>query len=117
MAGEETPRKDFRLSAEEIASLAPGLGACIATDRVVVDGCKVGYMYREEPDNRTDSGWRFFAGDEDEAYTADPDRLGVYEVNTVVNHDPAVLPFLDAPEGSRFERTDDDSFELLDDGE
>lgn len=40
---------------------------CFATDRILVDGCKVGYMYREEPDSDSsmpDSGWRFNAGDE-----------------------------------------------------
>ena len=33
-----------------------------------VEGCKVVYCYREEPDGGWDSGWRFTAGDESEAY-------------------------------------------------
>lgn len=44
---------------------------CFAKDRILVDGCKVGYMYREEPDvdcEMADSGWRFTAGDESEEY-------------------------------------------------
>ena len=43
---------------------------CFATDRILVDGEKVGYMYREEPadGNDWDSGWRFTAGDESQEY-------------------------------------------------
>ena len=45
--------------------MALGYGSCYASDRIAVDGCPVGYCYREEPDNDTDtdSGWRFFAGE------------------------------------------------------
>src|SRR5690349_12184910 len=99
--------KNFRLSPDQILPLAPGLGACIASDRIVVDGRPVGYMYRETPMNRHDSGWRFLAGDEDEAYMADNDNHGVYDVNTIVNYCPAILPHIDAEAGSAFERDDE----------
>ena len=39
-----------------------------ASDRITKEGFKVGYMYREQPDEgRPDSGWRFLAGNEDDA--------------------------------------------------
>jgi hypothetical protein len=53
-------RKHFRLSAEQIKSLAVGYGSCLASDRITVDGSPVGFMYRESPDGSGDSGWRFF---------------------------------------------------------
>lgn len=34
--------------------------------RIVEEGWKVGFMYRREPNNPADSGWTFFAGNEDE---------------------------------------------------
>jgi hypothetical protein len=108
--------KLFKLKREQIAPVAPGLGGCLSTDRIVVDGELVGYMYRESPNNELDSGWRFFAGDEDASYMADSQRHGVYDVNTIVNYDPEILPFLDAAVGSRFERTEG-TFRLLGDGE
>jgi hypothetical protein len=68
-------------------------------------------MYREEPDNKSDSGWRFFAGDETDDYTEDPDHIGIYDVNTIANYDPAITPHLDAPAGSAFGRSGD-TFQL-----
>lgn len=98
-------RKPFRLSAEQIRPLAPGHGACFATDRITVDGEPVRYMYREAPDNDVDSGWRFLAGTEDQAYLDDSAKIGLYDVNTLANYDPDIIPLLDAPEGSAFERS------------
>lgn len=89
--------KKFRLAPEQIAPIALGIGGCLATDRIVVDGCAVGYMSRERPLNEQDSGWRFFSGDEGELYMAHNGNHGVYDANTVVNYDPSILPFLDAP--------------------
>lgn len=90
-----------------------GLGGCMASDRITVDGARVGYMYREPPIRPEDSGWRFLAGDEDEAYMADPARHGIYDVNTIVNYDPDVLPFLEWPPGSGFERGADGRFRAV----
>lgn len=61
-------------------------------------------MYREDPDRDVDSGWRFMSGFEDEAYLNNPDNHGIYDVNTIANYDPDIIPFLDAPTGSAFER-------------
>ena len=106
--------KKFKLTKDEIIPLAVGIGGCVATDRIVVDGSKVGYMYREPPINRMDSGWRFFAGDEDASYMADRTRHGVYDVNTIANYDPDIVPSLLAEVGSKFERIPGASFRSLD---
>lgn len=104
--------KVFKLTGEQIRQLIPNMGACFATDRITVDGLKVGYMYREQPDKAVDSGWRFFAGDESQEYVDDPDNTTIYAVNTICNYDPAIIPFLRAPIGSAFGRvTGTDTFE------
>jgi hypothetical protein len=105
--------KIFKLKPHEIAPIALGLGGCLATDRIVVDGAKVGYMFREVPSREQDSGWRFFAGDEDENYMANSSRHSVYDVNTIVNYDPDIFPFIDSPYGSRFERDAEGNFKQL----
>lgn len=85
--------------------------ACFASDRIMVDGLPVGYMYREEPDDEGDSGWRFFAGDEDEDYCHDPNKAGIYHLNTVCNYSSDIIPFLDSPYGTAFFRNEDGVFE------
>ena len=110
-------RKIFKLKRHEIAPVADGRGGCLATDRITVDGMKVGYMYRDQPSRPEDSGWRFFAGDEDENYMSNTQRHGVYEVNTILNYDPGILPLLDAEIGSRFERDAEGRFRRLRDDE
>src|ERR1043166_5031085 len=96
-----TPKK-YRLRADQIKPLAEGHGGCFATDRITVDGCPVGFMYRQEPDNDVDSGWRFMCGDESDEYMDDSKNIDVYDVNTIANFDPDIIPLLSPAEGSRF---------------
>lgn len=107
-------KKKFKLSASEIRQVAPGRGACIATDMITVDGHRVRFMYREPPDNEIDSGWRFMAGYESDEYMNDPDNHAVYDVNTIANYDSDIVPLLDAPCGSAFERPTGDTFVAVD---
>jgi hypothetical protein len=96
--------KRFRIAAADIRPIAEGHGACLATDRIVVDGEPVGFMVRQPPDNDQDSGWRFMAGTESDEYMDDPSNIGVYDVNTIANYDPHIVPFLGAPVGASFLR-------------
>ena len=96
--------KRFMLKPEQIKPLCPGRGACFASDMITVQGKRVGYMYRESPDNNQDSGWRFFSGLETDEYANTPENIAIYDVNTICNYDPDVIPFVDEPLGSAFER-------------
>lgn len=96
--------KRFKIPGDQIKPLAPGRGSCLATDHITVDGKKVGFMYREAPRDQYDSGWHFFSGSESQDYCDDPKNLAIYDVNTVANYDPAIIPHLDAPAGSAFGR-------------
>ena len=96
--------KKFYFTKDQIKDLVEGKGSCFATDEITVKGRKVGYMYKEKPDNQTDSGWRFMAGDETEEYMNDPENMAIYDVNTIANYDQAILPLLDSPVGSAFIR-------------
>jgi hypothetical protein len=103
-------KKRHRLAADEIRPLALGRGSCIASDMILVDGEPVRYMYREDPDNELDSGWRFFAGVEPQSYADEAANFALYDVNTLVNYDVTILPFLDEPPGSAFEKDDSGRF-------
>jgi hypothetical protein len=96
----------YKLSPTDIKDLITGLGGCLASLRITVDGAKVCFMYREEADNEFDSGWRFMAGDEDDEFLDNPDNFEVYDVNTIANYDQDIIPFLKSPAGFAFERED-----------
>jgi len=96
--------KKFRLSSAEIKQIAPGLGSCIASDMITVGGQRVGYMYREPPDNSSDSGWRFLSGEETREYVDDAGNFALYDVNTIANYDPGIVPYLDAIVFSAYRR-------------
>jgi hypothetical protein len=71
-------------------------GYVIAPKIVVDEKKKIRFMYREEPDDNQDSGWRFFSGEEDQEYVDNPDNLTIYDVNTIIEIDPDVEEFLDS---------------------
>jgi hypothetical protein len=96
--------KNFKLKTEQIVKLIEPMGACIATDKITVDGELVDYMVREEPDNDIDSGWQFFSGTEDQEYVDDPENSAIYDVNTIANYDKAIIPYLHLPIGTHLER-------------
>ena len=96
--------KQFKLRSDQIKPLIDGYGACIASDMITVDGFPVRFMYREEPDNEVDSGWRFFSGFESDEYVNDPGNAAYYQTNTIANYDPSIIPLLDSPVGSVFEK-------------
>ena len=110
--------KDFiKIEVKNLIDWHGGNGdGCFVSDMITKEGYKVGYMYREIPDdNVPDSGWRFLAGNEDEQYTDNPDNLHIFAINTVCNYDPDIIPYLSAEYGNAFIRTSNDSFNI-DDG-
>ncbi|MEZ4447793.1 MAG: DUF2185 domain-containing protein [Polyangiaceae bacterium] len=102
--------KKYKLRRDQIRALVPRRGACLATDAILVHGAPVGFMFRAAPRDEVDSGWHFFSGYETQAYVDDPSNMALYDVNTVANYDPTIIPFLDAPPGSAFERDDEVGF-------
>ena len=110
--------RNYHVKAEDVKDLLPGwegADGCIATNRITVEGYKVGYCYREKPDGGWDSGWRFTAGDESEAYMDDPNNAGIYKLNTICNDDPDIIPLLNTPAPCAFERDENGVFQQIKD--
>ena len=110
--------RNYHVKAEDVKHLLPdweGADGCIATNRITVEGCKVGYCYREEPDGGWDSGWRFTAGDESEAYMDAPNNAGIYKLNTICNDDPDIIPLLHTLAPCAFERDENGVFQQIKD--
>ncbi|CUO42171.1 immunity protein Imm33 domain-containing protein [Enterocloster clostridioformis] len=110
--------RDYHVKAEDVKPLLSdwkGADGCIATNRITVEGYKVGYCYREKPDGDWDSGWRFTAGDESEEYMDDPNNAGIYKLNTICNDDPDIIPLLNTPTPCAFERDENGVFQQIKD--
>jgi hypothetical protein len=96
--------KKFAIPHEQIRQLVLPMGGCFITDRITVDGLKIGYMYREQPSRPEDSGWRFFSGDETQNYIDEPSHTDIYAVNTAANYDPDIIPYLETQPPCAFEK-------------
>ena len=92
-----------------------GPAGCIATNRITVEGCRIGYCYREKADGDWDSGWRFTAGDESDGYMDDPNNAGIYSLNTICNDDPEIIPLLNTHAPCAFERDGNGVFQQIKD--
>jgi hypothetical protein len=104
--------KRFRLDPAQIRPLATGRGSCLASDHITVEGRPVGFMYREAPDNPTDSGWRFFSGAESQDFSDDPANFEICDVNTIANYDRSIVPLLDEAAGSAWAKNEAGDFEM-----
>lgn len=102
--------KSYLPRKEDVRELVTGQGDCVASDAVTLPGRKVGFMVREAPEipagngARGDSGWRFFAGDESDAYIANTMNFNIFPVNAIANLDQDIIPLLNSPVGSAFRR-------------
>lgn len=110
--------RNYQVKAEDVKHLLAdweGADGCIATNRITVEGRKVGYCYREIPDGNWDSGWRFTAGDESDEYMDDPNNAGIYKLNTICNDDPDIISLLNTPAPCAFERDENGVFQQIKD--
>lgn len=88
-------------------------GDCVVSDRISVDGCKIGLMYRDFPiSNTSDSGWVFLAGDEDGEYMNTPGNHSVFPLRLLCSYDADIIPFLVSDYETAFVRNTDGNFEF-----
>ncbi len=85
----------------------------IAADRILCDGYRISVMLREEPINDADTGWRFFAGDEDNEYIENGNNFGSLDINLICNYSPDVIKYLSKPVGTFILRGDDEQLHLM----
>jgi hypothetical protein len=100
--------KHYRLEASEIRPLVSGHGYCLPSDHITVHGRRVGFMYCQEPDAEGDSGWVYLSGLESQEYLDEPSNSALYDVNTIANYDPTIIPYLTDPVGVAYARDPDE---------
>lgn len=94
------------LQTENIPQHIKPMGFCIASNKITLEGAKVGYMYREEGDQENDSGWRILAGTETQEYVDDSENGKIFDLNIIAHHDPAIIPYLKYPYNTELERVE-----------
>lgn len=110
--------KKFKIAPEDIKDIATGHGYGYVSDLVTVEGQPIRVMYRETREEKDDSGWRFLSGNETDDYVDDEHNLMIFDVNTIANYDPTIIPYLKAKTGSAFAKEEgSDTFVPIDMGE
>ncbi len=81
--------------------------------KITEDGWKVGYMERDEPLDKTDSGWMFMAGNEDDAYVADYKNIDLVSIGYVWQQlDSDIFKYINNPIGTKLIRISSSDFEI-----
>ena len=81
-------------------ALSNALSYAIVSKQVSQQHEAIGFLYREEPAFEHDSGWRFFSGAEDDAYTDNPDHFQILPLNEVLEGNPEIAPLMSETQGA-----------------
>lgn len=106
--------KKYKLDAKDIKRMVPSMGGVFASDMITLEGKQVDYMVRQEPERESDSGWIMYGGEETQKYIDDPKNVSIWDINTIANYDPEIIPFLTYPVGTEVERNDEGILEVID---
>jgi hypothetical protein len=86
--------------------------------RIMQDHEPVRWLYRETPDNLDDSGWRIYAGDEDQAYCDRAENVVIVPLRELIAGEKQLEQIFRSPVGSAFERLEEgETFRQVDDWE
>jgi len=77
---------------------------CFVTNNILYEGESVGYLYREAPDDESDSGWRLSTGLESEEYMDNADNISYVSLGAVLREDDSFVDLLDSDIGVEFGR-------------
>ncbi|MBR2246956.1 MAG: DUF2185 domain-containing protein [Bacilli bacterium] len=82
-------------------------GYCLVPKRIIDNNLEIKYMYREQPDSKDDSGWRFFEGNESDDFVKNSDNIGLYDIETILEKDPSIPSYIKyLTENIAFEKVD-----------
>ena len=77
---------------------------CFVTNNILYEGESVGYLYREAPNDESDSGWRLSTGLESEEYMDNADNISYVSLGAVLREDDSFVDLLDSDVGVEFGR-------------
>ncbi len=71
--------------------------------KMALDSQFIGYCYREHPETKIDSGWRFMHGTEDEEYLEEQENCISIYLEEVLDIHPELKEIFDSPVHSEYE--------------
>ena len=94
------------------------MGLVLVSNKILLKGETVCWMYRALPEEKGDSGWRVFSGTEDESYLTDHNNFKFILADSLMAIDDSLKANLLAPCHSSFERNQaTKEWEMVDEGE
>lgn len=82
-------------------------GGCIVTQSVLQGKTPLKWLFREEPVNEIDNGWRAMGRDDTQEYIDQSANHAICDINTLINIEPAVLNVYEMPVGTDLEFVED----------
>ncbi len=95
------------ITPKEVKNLATNLKNCQISNLITINKKSINFLHREHPIDQHDSGWRFLSGEEGDDYIENPENITTFNLNSIIDIDPDVMPLLNAPYCSAFERDQD----------
>lgn len=77
------------------------IGYVVAPKIMLDEKLPVRFMYREEQTEK-DSGWRVFTGFEDHDFVQFSENFVICSVQTILDIDKSIQPYMNAPSGKAF---------------
>ena len=93
----------FKKTEEKEPLKTHNLGGCIITRSLYEDTSKLKWIFREEPVNPADNGWRALGDTDTEDYINISGNNVVVDFDKLVEIEPAVLAIYDMPVGTDLE--------------
>lgn len=93
----------FKKTEEKESLKTHNLGGCIITRSLYEDTSKLKWIFREEPVNPADNGWRALGDTDTEDYINISGNNVVVDFDKLVEIEPAVLAIYDMPVGTDLE--------------
>ena len=84
------------------------------TKKLIEENSRIGFAYRESPDSETDSGWRFFVGNENQEYVDNPDNLLLCSIEEIIKLDDSIKHILNNGINVAFEKVDTEFKRVID---
>lgn len=77
-----------------------GLGGAIVSNNILKHNARMKWIFRENPCNDLDNGWRFLSEIDSDIYLSDSSNLSVCDWGTVIDIEPAIIPIYNLPVGT-----------------
>lgn len=79
----------------------------LVSKQVMEDNKPICWAFREIPEAKNDSGWRFFSGEETEEFFETEEDIMEVELNSILDKISSLMDFLKEQPGIELERDDE----------